>query len=244
MKESTGEPATLSPELSPEEMQKLALKRVSEISREFTEGFKFLEDYPKSVTFFGGSQFGEDNPFYVDASKLATRIVKELGYSVITGGGPGIMEAANRGAHNAGGASLGLTINLPFGQITNKYIDKEINFYYFFSRKVCLTFSAGAFIFYPGGFGTLDEFFELATLIQTHKIKGVPIICVGTEYWNQLKNFMEFEMLSRGTIALSDLGLFAITDSHDTIIEIIKKVPVKEGLPPVKMSTKKFFWQV
>ncbi len=227
MKESTEN----IPPLSRAEMQTLARKRVSEISREFTEGFKFLEDYPKSVTFFGSTQLRDGSPYYKDAQLLSSRIVKELGHSVVTGGGPGIMEAANRGARDAGGISLGLTIDLPLGQTINKYIDKEINFYYFFIRKVCLAFSAEAFIFYPGGFGTLDEFFELVTLIQTRKINGVPLICVGSEYWNKLQDFMREKMLARGAVALSDLGLFAITDDHDIIIEIIRKIPIRVGVP-------------
>ncbi|MDP2651397.1 MAG: TIGR00730 family Rossman fold protein [bacterium] len=216
--------------LTKEEMREIASKRNSEIQKEFTNGFDLLENYPRSVTFFGSTQTDHSNVYYKDARVLAHRIAKELGYSVITGGGPGIMEAANRGAHEVGGNSLGLTIKLPLGQRTNKYIDKEIEFYYFFVRKVCLTFSAEAFIFYPGGFGTLDEFFEVATLIQTKKIEGVPIICVGVEYWSKLTSFMETEMLSRGAISLNDLGLFAITDDHETILEIIKKAPVKTGM--------------
>src|SRR3989344_8417927 len=227
MKESTDNILTL----SRVEMQKLALKRVAEISREFTEGFDFLADYSKSVTFFGANQFREDNPHYADARKLASHIVEKLGYSVFSGGGPGIMEAANRGAFEAGGNSLGLLIKLPDGQITNKYITKSFASYYFFVRKVLLSFSAEAFIFFPGGFGTLDEFFEILTLIQTKKIEGAPLICVGSEYWNKLKEFMEKEMISRGTISSNELELFHIVDSHDEIIEIIKKVPVRIGVP-------------
>lgn len=217
--------------LGREEMHSLAKKRVSEIAKEFTEGFKFLEDYPKSVTFFGGNQLREDDKYYMSARTLAAKLVKELGYSVISGGGPGIMEAANRGAFEAGGSSLGLLIKLPDGQITNKYITAQFSAYYFFVRKVCLTFSAEAFIFFPGGFGTLDEFFEIATLIQTRKVDGVPLICVGSDYWNALKEFMKKELIARGTITEKDLELFHITDDHDEIVKILKKVPVRFGVP-------------
>lgn len=219
-------------------MQKLARKRVTEISREFTEGFEFLEDYPKSVTFFGANQFREDNPDYVSARTLASRVVKELGYSVFSGGGPGIMEAANRGAFEAGGNSLGLLIKLPDGQVINKYITKSFASYYFFVRKVFLSFSAEAFIFYPGGFGTLDEFFEILTLIQTKKIANVPLICVGSKFWNELKGFMKREQLSRGAIMSKDLELFHIVDDHAKIIEIIKKVPTHIGVPLTKIDSK------
>jgi len=217
--------------LSREEIHELARKRVSEISREFTEGFEFLEDYPQSVTFFGANQFREDNPYYQSACALASRVVKELGYSVFSGGGPGIMEAANRGAYEAGGNSLGLLIKLPEGQVINNYITKSFASYYFFVRKVLLSFSAEAFIFFPGGFGTLDEFFEILTLVQTKKIAGVPIICVGSEYWNGLRGFMEREILTRGAIEPFDLNLFHVVDDHTEIIEIIKKVPVRNGVP-------------
>ncbi len=225
MKESNGSPLTL----SRREMHALTKKRIEEITKEFTEGFKFLEDYPRSVTFFGGNQLREDNKYYKSAQTLASRLVKELGLSVISGGGPGIMEAANRGAFEAGGKSLGLLIRLPDGQITNKYITAEFLAHYFFVRKVCLTFSAEAFIFFPGGFGTLDEFFEIATLVQTKKVKGVPIICVGSDYWNSLKEFMKKELQTRGTVNEEDLGLFHITDDHDEVVEILNKLPFNNG---------------
>ena len=217
--------------LTKEKMQKLAKRRIKEITREFSEGFQFLEDYPRSVTFFGANKFKEDNEYCKDAYKLAGKIVKDLGYSVLSGGGPGIMEAANRGAYEAGGNSLGLLIKLPDGQITNKYITREFSSYYFFVRKVCLSFSAEAFIFYPGGFGTLDEFFEILTLIQTRKIEGIPLICVGSEYWNKLKKFMEDEMLSRGIVEKNEMELFQIVDSHDEIVEIIRNTPIHFEMP-------------
>lgn len=204
-------------------MQNIARRRVLDISKEFTAGFKFLENYPKSVTFFGANQFKTDNPYYASARTLSSRLVKELGFAVFSGGGPGIMEAANRGAFEAGGHSLGLLIKLPLGQVTNQYITDSFAFYYFFVRKVCLSLSAEAFIFYPGGFGTSDEFFELLTLIQTKKIANVPLICVGSEYWNKLKGFMEEEMLGRGAIQPEDLDLFHIVDEHDEVMEIIKQ---------------------
>lgn len=217
--------------LGREEMHTLAKKRISEITKEFTEGFNFLSDYPKSVTFFGGNQLREDNEYYKSARVLAAKLVKELGCSIISGGGPGIMEAANRGAFEAGGNSLGLLIKLPEGQITNKYITALFSTNYFFVRKVCLTFSAEAFIFFPGGFGTLDEFFEIATLVQTKKVEGVPIICVGADYWNVFEKFMREELQTRGTITENDLGLFHITDDHDEIVEIIRKAAVRINVP-------------
>jgi len=217
--------------LSRGEMEAVAKDRVAEISKEFTAGFKFLEDYPKSVTFFGSNQTKESDLYYESARTLSSRLVKELGYSIVSGGGPGIMEAADRGAKEAGGNSIGLLIRLPHEQPVNPYISRSISFYYFFARKVCLAFGAEVFIFYPGGFGTLDEFFELVTLIQTKKIANVPLICVGSEYWNKLKTFMQEEMLKRGAIDPEHLDLFTITDSHDEIVDIIKKVPVRISVP-------------
>ncbi|MCR4279430.1 MAG: TIGR00730 family Rossman fold protein [Candidatus Zambryskibacteria bacterium] len=217
--------------LSRPEMEMIATERVADISKEFKEGFKFLSDYPKSITFFGSTMSVEGDPYYESARTLSGRLVKELGYSIVSGGGPGIMEAADRGAYEAGGDSLGLLINLPNQQPTNPYITKSIGFHYFFARKVCLTFGAEVFVFFPGGFGTLDEFYEIITLIQTQKIESVPIICVGSEYWNKVKDFMHKEMLERGFIAPEHVDLFTITDSHDEIIEMVRKIPVRISIP-------------
>ena len=217
------------PTLTRLEMQEVARERVSEIAKEFKDGFKLLEDYPQSVTFFGSTTFKEDNKYYQSARAIAGLISKELGYAVISGGGPGIMEAANRGAYEAGGTSLGLTIKLPDGQMVNKYLNAQINFYYFFVRKVCLTFFAEAFIFLPGGFGTMDEFFEVLTLVQTKKIKGVPIICVGSDYWNSLQTFIGNTLLSRGTVDAEDTKLYTITDDYNEVLNIIRKTPTRES---------------
>ena len=217
--------------LNKHDMHKASTDRVMEIAKEFTEGFKFLENYPKTVTFFGSTQLREGDFYYEKARSLSGRIVKELGYSVVSGGGPGIMEAADRGAFEAGGDSLGLLIDLPDAQPTNQYIKKSVSFYYFFARKVCLAFGAEVFIFFPGGFGTLDEFFEIITLIQTKKIAGAPLICFGTEYWSKLKDFMRDELIAHDMIEPGDLELFTITDNEDEIIETIKKVKVVSEIP-------------
>ena len=216
--------------LTRKELHDTAVERVSLISKEFTDGFKFLRNYPKSVTVFGGSHFRESDPEYIKARSLTYRIANELEYSILTGGGPGIMEAANRGAFEAGGKSLGLTIELPEQQVQNPYLTKNLFFHYFFSRKVCLSFSAEAYLFFPGGFGTMDEFFEILTLVQTRKIEKVPIILIGADYWSHLDALMKEEMLSRGTIDLHDLTLFKITDNEDEIMEIIRSSPVRNGI--------------
>lgn len=217
--------------LTKKELHELAKQRVSVISTEFTEGFEFLEKYPRSVTFFGSARFTEDNPYYIKARSIAGRIVKELGYSVLSGGGPGIMEAANRGAAENNGDSLGLTIELPEGQAINPYINASIDFFYFFSRKVCLSFSAEAYLFFPGGFGTMDEVFEILTLVQTHKIEKLPVILVGKDFWEPIEKTMKEQMLGRGTIDESDMGLYTITDDEDLIIKLIKEAPIKNGVP-------------
>ena len=216
--------------LTKRELHDTSVDRVSLIAKEFTDGFNFLRHYPKSVTIFGGSHFKETDIEYEKARSLATRVVKDLKYAVFTGGGPGIMEAANRGAYESGGDSLGLTIELARHQIQNDYLTKNIDFYYFFSRKVCLSFSAEAYIFFPGGYGTLDEFFEIVTLIQTKKIEKVPIILVGSYFWEPLDELMKKELLSRGTIDPEDILLYKITDDENEILDIIRNAPIHNGI--------------
>lgn len=200
--------------------------RINIITKELRDGFDFIKDYPRSVTIFGGTRFTEGHPYYDKAVSVGGRIVRDLKYSVFTGGGPGIMEGANRGAYNAGGPSLGLTIKLPSEQMTNAYVNRHIDFFHFFTRKVCLSFSAEAYIFFPGGFGTLDEFFEILTLVQTRKIEKVPIILVGSDFWNNLEDFIKKEMLAKGSIEEVDLNLYTITDDEDKIIDIIRNSPI------------------
>lgn len=209
------------------ELHELSEERVGRIAKELGVGFDFITKYDRSVTFFGSARFPEGHPYYEKARSLAGRISKELGYSVLTGGGPGIMGAANQGAFEAGGSSLGMTIRLPHEQKTNLFLTDHINFYYFFTRKVCLSFSAEAFIFFPGGFGTMDEFFEIITLVQTKKVRDVPIILVGLEFWKGLEDFLIKNLVDIGTIDNSDLNLYVISDDEDEILEIIKNAPIR-----------------
>ena len=181
-----------------------------------------------SVTFFGSARLREGNPHYDMARRLAARIASELGYAVMTGGGPGIMEAGNRGAKEAGGDSVGLSIELPNEQGTNQYVTDVEEFHYFFSRKVSMTFSAEAYLYFAGGFGTLDEFFEILTLVQTKKIEPVPIILVGKDFWQGLIEYAQNTLLPAGTISESDLDLITVTDDEEEILSIIKNAPIRE----------------
>ena len=212
------------------EISEASQKRVALITKEFADGFEFIKNYPRSVTFFGSSRTKEGDYYYEKARGLARKIVEELHYSILTGGGPGIMKAANRGAFEAGGNSLGLTISLPHEQLTNEYLTHQIDFHYFFSRKVCLSFSAEAYVFFPGGFGTLDEFTEILTLIQTNKIPKAPIILVGSQFWNPIEQLFRDILMVNKTIEEEDLSLYTITDNDDEIIKIIKEAPIRLGI--------------
>ena len=199
------------------------------INHEFADGFDFLAKYPKSVTIFGSSLANKNSEQYKKAYELSGRIVIDLKYAVITGGGPGIMEAANKGAYDAKGASVGLNISLPHEHSTNPYVTRSMKFAYFFSRKTMLTFAAEAYIYFPGGFGTFDELFSVLTLIQTGKIPHVPIVLFGSDFWNPFKDMIEKNMIEKyQTIENRDLSLFHITDSVDDAISIIKNAPISE----------------
>ena len=195
------------------------------IMGEFVEGFEKMGHHNPCISIFGSARTPNTHPNYKLASEIAQRIV-DLGFGVITGGGPGIMEAANKGAQKAGGASVGLTIDLPFEENHNNYIDKDrmINFDYFFVRKVMFVKYAQAFVVLPGGFGTLDELMEAITLIQTSKIKKIPIILVGTPFWNGLIDWLKQTLLAQNnTISEEDLNLFSCVDTADEVIDLLKQ---------------------
>lgn len=215
-------------ELTHREIKEGARRRLATINSEFRHTFKFLKSYPHSVSFFGSARFTEDHPCYVRARALASRISKELGYTVVTGGGPGIMEAGNRGAYEAGGKSIGMNIILPHEQKVNEYLTAHIKFYYFFIRKVALSFSAEVYIFFPGGYGTLDEFFELVTLVQTRKIPKVPIICVGRDFWKKIDEVSDMMRDQFQTISPGDEKIYQIVESDDEIMDIIRKTPMRK----------------
>jgi uncharacterized protein (TIGR00730 family) len=184
------------------------------ILAEFVEGFDALAAVGKAVTIFGSARLGEDDPHYAKARELAGLLAKE-GFAVITGGGPGIMEAANRGCHEAGGLSIGCNIELPHEQSVNPYVDLGVEFRYFFARKTMFVKYADGFAIFPGGFGTLDELFESLTLIQTGKIRHFPVVLVGKDYWAGLLDWLRKEAALRGTIALEDLDLIQVTDDME-----------------------------
>ena len=198
--------------------------RIFRIMSEFVDGFNFVAKFDKSVTFFGSARFKPTNIHYRTAQKLAHLLAK-AGYTIVTGGGPGIMEAANKGAAEGGGESVGLNIQLPFEQRTNPYVKKAMAFNFVFTRKVLLAFSASAFVYFPGGYGTLDEVFEMITLRQTHKINPrTPIILVGTDYWGPLTNWLRDNALKRhGTINASEMKLWQVVNTAEEALEIIKK---------------------
>jgi uncharacterized protein (TIGR00730 family) len=204
--------------------------RIDRISEEFKNGFTLIKNSNKSVTFWGSARIHNDDPMYIKAEKLAARITTELGHTIITGGGPGIMAAGNCGAYDAGGRSIGLTIKLPYEQTTNLCLTHHMNFQYFFARKVCLAFAAEAYLYFPGGFGTLDELFEILTLVQTKKIDPAPaIILVGKKYWKGLDKFIRKTLVKNGMINQEDLKLYTITDNDDEIMELIKNSPARQS---------------
>lgn len=217
---------TASQPLTLPELDELIKNRITLIQQEFSDGFNFIKNHPKTVSIFGSARTIESEDDYKNAYELGRRIA-QLGYTVITGGGPGIMAAANRGAFTEKGKSVGFTIELPREQVTNPFLNESLNFNYFFARKVALTYAAEAYVYFPGGFGTFDELFEILTLIQTNKIEKVPVILFGSYYWTPLKNFLTEYLGSKGKIDNEDLDLFVITDSLDETMNIIESAPFR-----------------
>jgi uncharacterized protein (TIGR00730 family) len=196
--------------------------RLFRILAEFVEGFEVLPRVYPGVTIFGSSRTKPDDPDYKKAEKLAELLVK-AGFSVITGGGPGIMEAANKGARNAGGYSVGLNIRLPMEQEPNPYANIKLDFRYFFVRKVMLAKYSVAFVFFPGGFGTMDEMFEILTLVQTRKIRPVPIVLVDKQFWKPLINWFTKTLIPEDKISPQDLEIFKVLDEPEEIVNYIKE---------------------
>lgn len=207
---------------------------IFKIMGEFVTGFEKMSRIGPCVSIFGSARTKPGNPYYELAERIAQKIV-DNGYGVITGGGPGIMEAGNKGAHLAGGTSVGLNIELPFEQHDNPYIDsdKNLDFDYFFVRKVMFVKYSQGFVVMPGGFGTLDELFEAITLIQTNKIEKFPIILVGTEFWSGLFDWVKKTLLVKfGNISEKDLDLIHLVDTENEVIEILDAFYDKYNLSP------------
>ena len=199
--------------------------RIFRIMAEFVDGIETLSSLEPAVTIFGSARCKPDDKYYLMAVELAGMLARE-GYSIITGGGPGIMEAANKGAYEAGGQSVGLNIVLPFAQSLNPYTNIHINFRYFFVRKVMFVKYAMSYVIFPGGFGTMDELFEALTLIQTDKLKPFPVILVGSDFWGGLLSWITGTMLKELKIVEKDLGIFTVVDSAADAVEIIKNTKV------------------
>ncbi len=196
--------------------------RALRILAEFVEGFDALATVGPAVTIFGSARVGRESPVYAQTREIARRLAKE-GYAIITGGGPGLMEAANRGAQEGGGMSVGCNIELPHEQDLNDYVDLGVAFRYFFARKTMFVKYADGFVIMPGGFGTMDELFEAVTLIQTGKVEHFPIIMVGTAFFGGLMDWVRTRLVGDGMIDAADLDLVVVTDDPDEVVEIMKR---------------------
>jgi hypothetical protein len=214
-------PATLSTHTDAE--------RIARAAEELETGFRALGDLGRAVSIFGSARTPATDPMY-DLARRTARALGEAGFAVITGGGPGIMEAANRGATEAGARSVGLNIELPFEQATNPYVEVGLRFHYFFTRKVMFVRYACAFVVFPGGFGTLDELFEALTLIQTHKALNFPVVLVGDSYWRGLLDWIRERLLGEAKIAQGDLDLLHISNEPAEVLAILSSSAVREGL--------------
>jgi len=215
--------------------------RVFRIMAEFVDGFDEMSKVGDAVSIFGSARTKKSDKYYKLAEKVTAMLVKE-GFTVITGGGPGIMEAGNKGATEAGGESVGLNIDLPFEQKSNPYVKTLINFHYFFCRKVMFVKYAKAFVIFPGGFGTLDELFESLTLIQTKRIERFPVILVGKQYWKGLLDWMKHSVAVEKNIDIADLDLYTTVDTAEDVIKGIKDFYIKQNFNNL-IDPKKWFPQ-
>jgi uncharacterized protein (TIGR00730 family) len=197
--------------------------RVLRIMAEFVEGFGGLATIPHAVTVFGSARVPESDPMYTTARQVGARIA-EAGLAVITGGGPGLMEAANRGCQEGGGLSVGCNIELPFEQAMNPYVDLALEFQYFFARKTMFVKYSEGFVIFPGGYGTLDELFEALTLIQTGKAEHFPVVLFGSDYWGGLVDWLRDRVLAEGKISPPELELFTVTDDPEEVVPILRAV--------------------
>jgi hypothetical protein len=201
--------------------RKIESWRVFKIMSEFIEGFDIIRRYGLAVSFFGSARATLGDDSYTAAEELAKRLAKK-GFAIVTGGSAGVMQAANKGAFEVGGASVGLNVNLPESQQYNPYLTEKFGFDHFFVRKVMLTYASEVYVYFPGGFGTLDEFFEIVTLVQTKKIRKVPIVLYGRDYWEPLLEFMQKTMLEKhSSIDKADMDLFTLVDSIDEAYDYI-----------------------
>lgn len=200
------------------------------MNEEMRQGLEFMDTVEKSITIFGSARTKEGDKYYEKARRIGYRTAKELGVAMVTGGGPGIMEAANRGTYEANGRSIGMNIVLPHEQITNPYLTDSLPFYFFFTRKTAMQYASEVYLFFPGGFGTLDEFFGALTLVQTKKISQVPIILVGEEFWKPMQDFIRDRFIGEGMISPEDMNLYTVTDDEDLIMDIIKKAEKRRNI--------------
>ena len=197
--------------------------RIFQIMSEFADGFEALQKYGLAATIFGSARCSMGDEIYQSAEELAGKLASR-GFTIISGGSHGIMEAANKGAYEAGGQSVGMNIALPNEQTSNPYLTDSVEFDHFFSRKVMLTFASEVYIYYPGGFGTMDEFFEILTLVQTKKINPIPIVLIGKEYWQPILDLIETHFAEKfKTISKEDMNLYKLFDSVDEAYEYIIK---------------------
>lgn len=194
--------------------------RVLRIQSEFVEGFGALAELGPAISVFGSARTPSDHPHYAMAEELGRKLT-EVGFAVVTGGGPGVMEAANKGASEAGGVSVGLGIELPFETGLNQYVDRGLNFRYFFARKTMFVKYAQGFVVLPGGFGTFDELFEALTLVQTEKVTSFPIVLLGEAYWSGLVSWVKDTVLAEGKVSPGDLEIFRVTDDVDEAVRIM-----------------------